>query len=81
MQPTLITPRYVVEQYLEIAPDDWEGRRTAYQLYQNTNEEALLRMAYEMGYTGLDVAINAYPLAVWQRLRGTGVRIPGTLYG
>lgn len=76
----LIPPRYVVERYLGIEANNWDGRRTAYQLYQNTNINELLRMALEMGYTGLDVAINAYPLVEWQRLRGTGIRIPGTLY-
>ena len=76
----LIQPRYVVEQYLGIDQNDWNGRREAYQLYQNTNNDDLLRMAREMGYTGLDVAINAYSYAEWQRLRNSRIPIPGTLY-
>jgi signal recognition particle subunit SEC65 len=76
----LIPPRYVVEQYLGIDASDWEGRRIAYQLYQNTRVHDLLRMAREMGYTGLDIGINVYPYQEWQRLRGTAVSISGTLY-
>lgn len=78
--PQLIPPRYVVERYLGIDREDWTGRRDAYQIYQNTNINDLLRMAHEMGYTGLDVPINAYHYAEWQRLRGTRQSIPGTLY-
>lgn len=76
----LIQPRYVVEQYLGIDRNNWTGRREAYQIYQNTTDDDLLRMAREMGYTGLDVAINAYPYAEWQRLRGSRDPIPGSLY-
>lgn len=76
----LIQPRYVVEQYLGIDRNDWNGRREAYQIYQNTTDDDLLRMAHEMGYIGLDVAINAYPYEEWQRLRGSRNPIPGSLY-
>lgn len=78
--PRLILPRFVVEQYLGVHHQDWDGRRAAYEIYRNSSDDDLLSMAREMGYTGLDVAISAYPYAEWQRLRGTRESVPGSLY-